>query len=297
MILATAGALLLVIADMVVRALRLRALLGPVEPRRLASAVAVNALGDAASALTPARFGGEPARFLALRNRGAPTSASAVVLAAERVVDMGLAAVVAVVAAALLGARGFDDVSALAARFASPSVLPWMILVAVVVIAFAIAAVQFRHRFPRVGPSLRDAVSHARAMVGARLGAAVGLSIVSMASRVAVLPVLLWGSGALRDPVAVAVGSFALIYAQLLLPTPAGVGGVELGFVVGVAPLLPPAEVAGLLLAWRCITLGVPAGLGAVLFGYSRLTGPRRSRDPGSADSRARPEPRGRGTA
>ena len=272
MILATAGALLLVIADMVVRALRLRVLLGPVEPRRLASAVAVNALGDAASALTPARLGGEPARFLALRNRGAPTSAAAVVLATERVVDMGLAAVVAVVAAALLGARGFEDVSALVARFASPSALPWMLLVAVLVIAFATAAVQFRHRFPRIGPSLREAVAHARAMVGTRLGAAVGLTLVSMASRVAILPVLLWGSGALRDPVAAAVGSFALIYAQLLLPTPAGVGGVELGFVVGVAPLLPPPEVAGLLLTWRAITVGVPAGLGAILFARTRST-------------------------
>jgi uncharacterized protein (TIRG00374 family) len=280
MIVATAGALLLVIADMLVRALRLRVLLGPVKPRGLAPAVAVNALGDAASALTPARLGGEPARFLALRGRGAPTSASAVVLATERVVDMGLAALVTIVAAALLGARGFEDVSALAERFASPSALPWMLGVAVLVIAFATAAVRFRARFPRVGPSLRDAVSHARAMVGRRLVTAIGLTIVSMAARVAILPLLLWGGGALRDPVAVVVGSFALIYAQLLLPTPAGVGGVELGFVLGVAPLLPPAEVARLLLVWRAITVGVPAGLGAVLFAHSRLIAKNAMRHP-----------------
>jgi len=271
-ILGMVGALLLAIADIGVRALRLRILLGPVEPRRLTSAVAVNALGDVASALTPARLGGEPARFLALRGRGAPTSASAVVLATERVVDTGLAAVVTAVAAVLLGARGFADVSGLAARFASPGALPWMIAVAVLVIAFATVAVRFRARFPRVGPSLRDAVSHAKAMVGVRLVAAIGLTTVSMVARVAILPLLLWGSGALRDPVAVVMGSFALIYAQLLLPTPAGVGGVELGFVLGVAPLLPPAEVARLLLVWRAITVGVPAGLGAIVFGRTRFT-------------------------
>jgi uncharacterized protein (TIRG00374 family) len=271
MIWATVGALLLAGMDVVVRALRLRMLLGPAVPKGVGAAVVVNALGDAASALTPARLGGEPARFLALRHRGTPTPVSAVVLATERVVDMGLAALMTVVGVVLLGARGFEDVSAIAGRFASPRVWPWMLAVTVLVIAFATAAIWFRTRFPRVGLSLRDAVSHAKAMVGARLAAAIGLTIVSMAGRVAILPVLLWGSGALRDPVAVVVGSFALIYAQLLLPTPAGVGGVELGFVLGVAPLLPPPDIARLLVAWRAITVGVPAGLGVVLFWYSRL--------------------------
>jgi uncharacterized membrane protein YbhN (UPF0104 family) len=62
------------------------------------------------------------------------------------------------------------------------------------------------------------------------------------------------------------VGSFALIYSQLLLPTPAGVGGVELGFVAGFAPMLSGAETASLLVTWRIYSLGIPAGLGGVLF-------------------------------
>ena len=275
------GALLLAGVDVAVRAGRLRVLLGPAEPRGLGAAAVVNALGDAASALTPARLGGEPARFLALRNRGTPASAAAVVLATERIVDMGLAAVVAVGAAALLGTRGLGDVADYAARFASPSALPWMLAVALLVIAFATAAVRFRKRLPRVEASLRDVLVQARAIAGPRLVAAVGLTIASMASRVAILPVLLWGADALTDPLAVVVGSFALIYAQLILPTPAGVGGVELGFVLGVAPLLPPVEVARLLLTWRAITLGVPVGLGAGLFARSRFTNSRRSEGPG----------------
>jgi uncharacterized protein (TIRG00374 family) len=297
LILATLGALLLAGGDIIVRAIRLRVLLGPAEPRHVGAAVVVNALGDAASALTPARLGGEPARFLALRARGAPASAAAVVLATERVVDMGLAALVTVVAAALLGTRGFGDVADYAARLAAPRVWPWMLGVALLVIAFATVAVRVRERVPRIGASLRDAVSHARAMAGPRLARAVGLTAVSMASRVAILPVLLWGAGALRDPLSVMVGSFALIYAQLLLPTPAGVGGVELGFVLGVAPLMPPASVARLLLVWRVVTVGVPAGLGAVLFARARLTSRRRSPVPGHDDSKRRPGAPGPGTA
>jgi uncharacterized protein (TIRG00374 family) len=275
MIMATVGGLLLAAGDIAVRALRLRVLLAGVEPRRVRSAVVVNALGDAASALTPARLGGEPARFLALRSRGTPAAAAVVVLATERVVDLGLAALVALAAAGLLGTRRFGDVSEYLERFTSPRVVPWVAAVAVLVVAFAAVAVRFRGRIPRVGASLRDALEHARHVAGLRLLAALGLTAVSMAMRVAVLPLLLWGAGALRDPMTVMVGSFGLIYAQLLLPTPAGVGGVELGFVVGVAPLLPASSVAGLLLAWRVITVGVPAGLGGVLFAHSRFLGPR----------------------
>jgi uncharacterized membrane protein YbhN (UPF0104 family) len=278
MMLATAGALLLTAGDMAARALRLRVLLGPAEPRGLRAAVVVNALGDAASAVTPARLGGDPARFLALRGRGAPPAASAVVLATERVVDMGLVALVTAAATVLMGTRGFGDLAEYAQRVGSRRALPWLLLVVVLVVVSAIAVLRARARVPRIGASLRDAVSHAKGMAGWRLAAATALTIASAASRVAVLPVLLWGHGALRDPVAVAVGSFALIYAQLLLPTPAGVGGVELGFVLGVAPLLPPPAVAGLLATWRAVTLGVPAGLGVALFAYERLRGARRRR-------------------
>jgi uncharacterized membrane protein YbhN (UPF0104 family) len=271
LILATVAALLLAAGDLVTRAVRLRVLLGPAEPRRLGAAVAVNALGDAASALTPARLGGEPARFLALRGRGAPAPASVVVLATERVVDMALAATVTVGAVALLGTRGFGDVTEFGARFTAPRALPWIGAVVVLVAGFAAVAVRFRTRVPSIGASVRDGLAHARTVAGPRVAAALGLTLLSMAARVAVLPVLLWGMGALRDPVTVLVGSFALIYAQLILPTPAGLGGVELGFVVGVAPLLPPSQIAGLLVGWRIITVGIPAGLGAVLFARSRL--------------------------
>ncbi|HEX9631632.1 MAG TPA: lysylphosphatidylglycerol synthase domain-containing protein [Gemmatimonadales bacterium] len=260
------AALALVAADLAVRAARLQVLLGAQRLPRLGGAVAVNALGDAASAATPARLGGEPARFLALRRRNTPGPAATVALATERVVDMGLAALVTLGAAGLLGTRGFGDVADYAARFAQPAMLPWVLAVVALLLAGAVAAVLLRSRFPRADASVRDALAHARSLGGRRLALAVALTALSMAARVAVLPVLLWGAGALGNPVTAAVGSFALIYAQLLLPTPAGAGGVELGFVLGVAPALAPGDVAGLLITWRVFTLAIPAGLGAVVF-------------------------------
>jgi len=265
----TAGlvALVLVAADIFIRALRVRTLLGAAWSGTLGSAVAVDAYGDAASAITPARLGGEPARFLALRRSGAPAPAVVAVLATERMVDLGLAALVTLAAAGLLGARGFGDVGAYLARFTSPRVVPWVVVVAVLLVAAGAVAVRLRHRFPSAAAeSLRDAASHLRAIAAPRFLAAIGLTVLSMAARVAILPVLLSAAGALGDPLTAGVGSFALIYAQLLLPTPSGAGGIELAFVVGLAPHLTPSQVTTLLVAWRVYTLVLPAGLGLGLW-------------------------------
>jgi len=266
LILAILGGVLLAAGDIAVRAVRLRVLLGSAPPGGFRPAVVVNALGDAASALTPARLGGEPARFLALRGRGTAAGPAAVVLATERVVDLGLAVLVTAALVALLGTRGVGDVADYAGRVVSGDALPWVAGVLALLALFGVAAWRFRAGMPRAGATLRDALSHARQVAGPRLAGALALTLVSMAARVAVLPLLLWGVGALRDPTGALVGSFALIYAQLLLPTPAGAGGVELGFVLGVSRTLDAGPVAGLLVAWRLITLGIPAGLGGLLF-------------------------------
>ncbi|MBA2626785.1 MAG: hypothetical protein H0U85_02160 [Gemmatimonadales bacterium] len=60
------------------------------------------------------------------------------------------------------------------------------------------------------------------------------------------------------------MGSFALLYVQLLLPTPSGAGAVELGFLGGAAGELGKGEGA-LLVAWRFYTNGVGLILGAWL--------------------------------
>jgi len=260
------AALGLIALDILVRAVRLRLLLGAPRAPRLIDAVAVNAYGDAASALTPGRLGGEPARFVGLKRYRVDTAPALVVLAAERVVDLSLVALVTVASLAFLGERGFRDIAALALRIVSPGFLPWVGVVVALVVLSGIAAWRLRHRFPPVVEhSLREALRETRRLSPAVLAGAAALTAVSMLARVAVLPVLLLAFVPLPHPVAALVGSFALIYSQLILPTPAGVGGVELGFVAGLAPMLPPADTAALLVAWRLYSLVIPAGLGGVL--------------------------------
>jgi uncharacterized membrane protein YbhN (UPF0104 family) len=70
------------------------------------------------------------------------------------------------------------------------------------------------------------------------------------------------------------LGSFALLYSQLVLPTPSGAGVVELGFLGGAAGDLGDHQ-AWLLLAWRFYTngLGVLLGiwLAAHIYGWPAL--------------------------
>ena len=263
------AALGLVTLDIAVRAVRLRLLLGRGRAIGFTEAVAVNAWGDAASALTPGRLGGEPARFLGLRRHRVATAHGLVVLAAERVVDLSLVALVTVGSLAFLGERGFRDVAALARRVVSPAFLPWVAAVAVLIVLSGVAAWRLRHRFPPVVEhSLREAVRETRNLSGVVVAGAGALTALSMLARVAILPVLLLAFTPLAHPLSAFVGSFALIYSQLLLPTPAGVGGVELGFVAGVAPLLSATDTAALLVAWRLYSLVIPAGLGGVLLAW-----------------------------
>ena len=98
------------------------------------------------------------------------------------------------------------------------------------------------------------------------LAVAGALTAISMTAQVAILPLLLVPVMPAVNMGGAVLGSFTLLYGQLFLPTPAGVGGVELGFVVGLGPALAPIAIARLLLAWRIYTIVLGALLGAVLF-------------------------------
>jgi uncharacterized membrane protein YbhN (UPF0104 family) len=106
------------------------------------------------------------------------------------------------------------------------------------------------------------------------LVASLPLSFLNLATRVAILPVL---ASTLPDPPELGpmvLGSFALLYSQMLLPTPSGAGAVELGFLGGAAGDLGGRS-GWLLLAWRFYTNGVGillgVGLAAHAYGWPAL--------------------------
>jgi len=271
------AALVLCAADVVVRAMRLRLLVPGASDLSLWQAVTINAYGDVASAITPARLGGDPARFFGFRRAGVETPRALAGLAVETLIDW----VVFAVATAVL-ALAFAETAAVGARHlvtlaTGPKARVLVALALALALASAAAARRYRRRIPAGAlGSLSAAWQQARGLAWPRVTLAATLTALSMTLRVAILPVLVAGQPGLATG-AVLVGSFTLLFGQLALPTPAGAGAVELGFVGGFAGTMSAAALATLLVAWRAYTLILPAALGALLFARAALEGGRRA--------------------
>jgi len=276
-------------ADVVVRAVRIRLLVPGTPSLTLWQAISIDAYGDAAAALTPARLGGDPARFVGFRRAGVATPRVVAGLTVEALIDWALLALAAV----LLGVALADTAAAGIARLVALATgrTARILVAAVVALALVSAALarwyHRRHPLPLPGgaaASLAATWRQARGLGGRTVFLAATLTTLSMVARTAILPVLAAGLPGL-NPRAVVLGSFALLYGQLVVPTPAGVGAVELGFVGGFAESLSPRALAGLLLAWRLYTLILGAALGGVLAARTvvgawltrRRSGPSRS--------------------
>ena len=253
--------------DMLVRALRIRLLLPRGQRPSLWRVVVVNAYGDAASAVTPARLGGDPARFVGFRRSAISGSAAVTALGVERVIDWLLLGGATLALVSLFGREGLHGVREIVGRLASRAALPWVLAVIAAIVAGGAAAYWYRKRHrDALDRPLREIWNHARAMSPVTLVSAGTLTAASMTLRVAILPLLLLSSHPGADLGSVIVGSFALLYGQLVLPTPSGVGGVELGFVIGLTQSLSAREIATLLIAWRVYTSVLPALAGGVAF-------------------------------
>jgi uncharacterized membrane protein YbhN (UPF0104 family) len=142
---------------------------------------------------------------------------------------------------------------------------PWVVLVAILSIAAwryarGIASPAMRH----VRRPVRRAMVYWRRMPMWPLVASVPMSFVNLAARVAILPVLASTLPEAPPLGPMLLGSFALLYSQLVLPTPSGAGAVELGFLGGAAGDLGDRS-GWLLLAWRIYTNGLGIVLGIVL--------------------------------
>lgn len=280
-----AAALALGILDAVLRGWRLQLLVPGVERPPLGASIRINAYGDALSVVTPARLGGDPARFLGLKRAGVGGVTSVIALATEQLIDWVLVAAFALALGALFGAEGARGVRALVARLADPSFLPWVGAAVALLIAGGVAARWYARRHPGVvAGGVRRAMEGARSLGPTTLASATLITALSMALRIAVLPVLalaMLGGDACAagcDTPAIGsllLGSFGLVHGQLLLPTPAGAGSVDVAFAAGFAGMLGAPEIAALLLAWRAWTTGFDLGFGALLYATTAVARPR----------------------
>lgn len=276
----------LVAIDVSARALRIRWLLeGLGTPVRFRDAIILNAFGDAACAVTPLRVGGEPARLAGMLRAGVPASAAFVAISLEV-----LAAWPVIVAVMLPLAWWFAPAwwsAALPALGAAATrAWPWLVILGFLCVAAWYGARRYTH-LARLRRPVRRVRAYWRRMPLWPLISSVPLTLLNLASRVGVL-VALAATLPQREPLGVLlIGSFMLLYAQLIVPTPSGVGVVDFGFLGGAAGSLG-GEGAALLLAWRFYTsgAGLLLGGGLAVAIYGRAAVARALTRPGAAPSR-----------
>lgn len=269
--LAAHGACLgLVILDFLVRAWRIQWIMkGLGCPLTLRDAFVVNTFGDAANALTPMRLGGEPARIAGMMRIGARMTAILVGITIEAVISR---LVLIAVGAWLIWkyAPAWWVTAGPGLRTAATNAWPWILL------AMIAGILLWRYTQRTVSPStrrlrrpLRRVLVYLRRMPRWPLVASLPLSVIPMATRIAILPVLALTLPSPPPMGPVIFGSFALLYSQMVLPTPSGAGVVEFGFLGGAAGPLGEGQ-GWILLAWRFYTngLGVLVGVWLALSIY-----------------------------
>lgn len=253
---------LLVASDIVARSWRIQLLTRGMGYRiSFREAASLNLVGDAACALTPLRIGGEPVRLAGMLRARVPATAAFVAITSEVLVAWPVMIAIALV----LGWRhlpGWWEHAGSRLGSAASIGWPWVAGVALLTV---LAYIWVRVMAPGVTHNLRHpfrrALVHWRRMPAGPLLLSLPLSAVNVLSRMAILPVL---ASTLPSPPhagPLLVGSFALLYSQLFLPTPAGAGAVDLGFLAGAAGDLG-ADPARLLFWWRGYTSGVGVVLG-----------------------------------
>jgi uncharacterized membrane protein YbhN (UPF0104 family) len=255
----------LVAADLLARAWRIQWIVrGLGHQMSVKDAIVLNAFGDAACALTPLRIGGEPARLAGMLRSGVPATAAFVgisfeVLAAWPVIIVAAGWLIWMYAPAWWATTGPGLTAAAIGAW------PWLLLVLVLsLLAWGYARRVSSPVTRQLKRPVRRIFAYWRRMPGWPLLASMPLSLVNLATRVAILPVL---ALTLTSPPALGpttLGSFALLYSQLILPTPSGAGPVELGFLGGAAGDLGEGQ-GWLLLAWRFYTSGIGVLLGVML--------------------------------
>jgi uncharacterized membrane protein YbhN (UPF0104 family) len=256
----------LVGADLLARAWRIQWIVQGLGHRiSLWDSFVLNAFGDAACALTPLRIGGEPARLAGMLRSRVPAAAAFVAISLEVLAAWP----VIIVAAGWLAWRYAPEWWLEAGpRLGAAAERAWPWVVAVMIVSLLAWRVARKAVGSPAARQLRRPIKRARVywrrMPRWPLVASVPLSFVNLATRVAILPVLALALPSPPPMGPLALGSFGLLYSQLVLPTPSGAGAVELGFLGGAAGDLGAGE-AWLLVAWRFYTNGIGVILGIVL--------------------------------
>jgi uncharacterized membrane protein YbhN (UPF0104 family) len=257
--------LALVALDFVARTWRTQLFLRALgQPLSFGAVLVQSAIGETASSLTPMRAGGEPARIWTMRQQGVPARVGVLGVGIELVTTSAIIILTAVVLGVTIAA---DWWAATGPELLRASTRSWPWLAAILVVSLIAWLVVRRLRpglLHAAGEELAAARGHLRDIPPWVHAINVPITLVNVGARVAILPLLAQTLDQPPPLAATVMGSFALLYAQALIPTPAGAGAIELGFLGGAAGNLGTAE-AGLLFAWRVYTTVIGTAFGVVL--------------------------------
>jgi uncharacterized protein (TIRG00374 family) len=266
--------LVLVATDLLARAWRIQWIMAGLKLNlTLKDAFVLNTFGDAANSLTPLRIGGEPARLAGMLRTGVPMTAAVLGITLEAVVSRLMLAAAVVWLAWQFAPAWWVSVGP-QLRSSAHAVWPWIVLL---LLAGALFWWYTRRVVSPMTRRMRRSMTRVRVywrrMPRWPLAVAMPLSLVGIAARVALLPVLALSLAAPPSISLLIFGSFTLLYSQMVLPTPSGAGVVDLGFMAGAA-----GELTGngsLLLAWRFYSTGLGVLLGvyfaAKIYGWPAL--------------------------
>jgi uncharacterized protein (TIRG00374 family) len=254
------------------------------------ASVRTSLAGDFGGAITPARSGAEPARFLVLVEAGIAGTNALVVIFAELLLEaLSLALVVLVVAIV------FSNAGKVLGALVGVVGLYAGFVLGVATLAIMLARRDVAYTPPRwakrIGlragrwrvirewlTKVRAAVDAVRNVNIAWASAAFIASVVHVAMRLCVLPALVLP--AITEPVPVAplaLWPLGFLYGAAVVPAPGGGGAVELAFRAVLGSVIPAHAFPAALVWWRFYTFYIYIALGAIIAGGVALRAVRKT--------------------
>jgi glycosyltransferase 2 family protein len=257
--------------------------------------------GDFGAAITPARSGAEPARYLILSEaKLAPASVLLIIFGELFLEALSLAIVVTIIAVifhnagrvlgALVGVVGGYSafVLAIAAfglllsrRSASGPPPRWALHVGLHAGRWRVVQRWLRQ--------VRRTVDQVKDVDFGLATLSLLASIVHVAVRLTVLPALVLATVSGVAFVPLALWSFSFLYGAVVVPVPGGAGAVEMAFRAALGDVIPPSVFPAALLWWRFYTFYLYILLGALVAGGTVMRALRKEREMEEELERAAP--------